>query len=102
MPHTPGPWKVADPSYGWDHFAAIVTVEGIVGTAHIATLSRDHEETAANALLMAAAPELLASLRHLRAFWQPGSDHDTQEVQHALAAADAAIAKSQPPVIQGS
>ncbi len=34
---------------------------------------------------------LTRSLRHLRAFWMPGSDHDTQEVQIALADADAAL-----------
>ena len=37
--------------------------------------------------------EAVGALRWLRAFWEPGIDHDTQEVQHALAAADAAPAK---------
>ena len=37
--------------------------------------------------------EAVGALRWLRAFWEPGIDHDTQEVQHALAAADAALAK---------
>lgn len=37
--------------------------------------------------------EAIGALRWLRAFWEPGSDHDTQEVQHALAAADALLAK---------
>ena len=40
--------------------------------------------------------ELAGALRWLRAFWRPGSGHDTQEVQHALAAADAALAKVRP------
>jgi hypothetical protein len=44
---------------------------------------------------IAAQADLLGALRWLRAFWRPGSDHDTQEVQHALAAADAAIAAAQ-------
>ena len=50
--------------------------------------------TFANARLIASAPDLLDALRWLRAFWHPGSDHDTDEVQRALAAADAAIAKA--------
>jgi len=44
--------------------------------------------------------ELLSSLRHLRAFWKPGSNHDTNEVQHALVAADAAIASATPSISQ--
>lgn len=57
----------------------------------------DSEELAdfhSKAALANAADDLLASLLHLRAFWKPGSNHDTQEVQLALAAADAAIAKA--------
>lgn len=38
--------------------------------------------------------ELLSSLLHLRAFWKPGSNHDTDEVRLALLSADAAIAKA--------
>lgn len=61
--HTPGPWAVAEASYGWDHFAAIVTQDGIVATCHLAALSRDYSQTAADAHLIAAAPELLDALR---------------------------------------
>lgn len=41
-----------------------------------------------------AAPDLLKALRWLREFWMPGSNHDTLEVQYALARADAALAKA--------
>ena len=64
--YTPGPWKVADKSYGWDHFAAVVT-EGpngpLIANCHIAALSRSHEQTGADARLIAAAPELLEALQ---------------------------------------
>lgn len=59
MTHTPAPWTVADKSYGWDHFAAIITSTGIVANCHIAALSRDYAQTAADARLIAAAPDLL-------------------------------------------
>lgn len=48
----------------------------------------------ADARLIAAAPELLEALRWLRALWEPGSDHDTQEVGGALRCADSAIARA--------
>lgn len=38
--------------------------------------------------------ELLAALVWLRAWWKPGSKHDTDEVKRGLDAADAAIAKA--------
>lgn len=39
----------------------------------------------------AAGDDAIRALRWLRAFWQPGSNHDTQEVQDALSSADAAL-----------
>jgi hypothetical protein len=39
--------------------------------------------------------ELEGALRWLRAWWEPGSDHDTEEVKHGLACADAALAQTQ-------
>ncbi|MCW1431357.1 hypothetical protein [Novosphingobium sp. JCM 18896] len=59
---TPGPWEVAEPSYGWDHFAAIVTKDGLVATCHLAALSRDYEQSKADAHLIAAAPDMLKQL----------------------------------------
>lgn len=56
----------------------------------------DYADFDARLALAKAAPDAVAALRWLRAFWRPGSDHDTQEVQHALAAADAALAAAQP------
>lgn len=88
--HTPGPWRIAKPSYGWDHFAAIVTERGLIGTAHIAALSRTHDETAANAALMAAAPELRDALRDLVASLADTGRHNSLE----MAAARKALAKA--------
>lgn len=70
---TPGPWSVAGKEYGWDHFAAVVTPTGIVANCHIASLSRSHEQTAADAHLIAAAPELYEALEALMADWP--ADH---------------------------
>ena len=70
--HTPSPWMVAGKEYGWDHFAAIITPTGIVANCHIAALSRTHDQTAADARLIAAAPDLLAACEALLASHRPG------------------------------
>lgn len=77
MKHTPGPWSVAKQSYGWDHFAAIVSEGGLVATCHIAALSRSHEQTAADARLIAAAPDHAAigwAMCVGSARWEPWGD----------------------------
>ena len=92
--HTPGPWRFDG---DWHRLPTIFGPKKAIATIEKTGFPNrsDHTpEQAANACLIAAAPELLAALRWLRAFWQPGSDHDTQEVQHALATTDAAIAKA--------
>lgn len=88
---TPGPWRIAPPEYGWDHFAAILDKDGIVARCHIAALSRSHEQTAADAHLIAAAPELYEVLAT-----HPGYSADTTfaEIWLWLARKDAALAKA--------
>jgi len=90
---TPGPWSVAGKGYGWDHFAAIVTPTGIVATCHIAALSRSHEQTAADARLIAAAPDLEDALHNLVARFADTGHHNSIE----MAAARKALAKAQVP-----
>ena len=51
---------------------------------------------AENAALTKERAALRAGLRWLRAFWMPGSNHDTAEVQNALANADALLSQEQP------
>lgn len=101
---TPGPWFVfdhycgRDPATAGEEYAATRLI-GLGQFDTIAEVRMGSEDVAgdvdANARLIAAAPELLAALRWLRAWWKPGSNHDTDEVQLGLAAADAAIAKSE-------
>jgi hypothetical protein len=84
--HTPGPWKVADASYGWDHFAAIVQAKPsgqLIGTCHLAALSRDYTQSAADACLMASAPALLTALRDLEAYLRNTPHHNAIEAAAA-------------------
>lgn len=87
---TPGPWMVAGKGYGWDHFAAIVTPSGIVANCHIAALSRSREQTAADARLIAAAPDMFDALTDLVARFADTGHHNSLE----MAAARKAIAKA--------
>ncbi len=61
--YTPGPWSVSkEGSLAGGHYWTIFGRDGYE-TARSAGLSRPTEEIAANARLIAAAPELLAALR---------------------------------------
>ena len=95
--HTPGPWLLEPRDDGAKGFRLYGADGDLIDCLSASRWidEQDDPEQVANARLIAAAPDLLASVRHLRAFWRPGSNHDTQEVQYALAAADAAIAKAQ-------
>lgn len=96
--HTPGPWRVADKSYGWDHFAAVLDNSGIVANCHIAALSRDHEQTAADARLIAAAPDGLAlaemAMRLIDGAALVERDHPQAGLRELRLAAEAFIAKA--------
>ncbi|MDH7638924.1 hypothetical protein [Sphingomonas oryzagri] len=93
--HTPGPWEIGQTSTYEEALVAPKSGRTVAYAAwdggsgcHLAI------ENDADAQLIAAAPDLLEALNWLREFWRPGSNHDTREVEDALATADAAIAKA--------
>jgi hypothetical protein len=87
---TAGPWLV-NPVSAW---IEIPNADAPICALLWPTDLRSEDETFANGRLISAAPDLLSALLWLRAFWRPGSGHDTREVKLALAAADTAIAKA--------
>ena len=95
--HTPGPW-VIDPDYrndpgainGGDNLRRVVKWDGFA--------RRHTPEAVANARLIAAAPDLLASLRALLDIVHDDLTHERQEDhREALNAAKNAIAKATQP-----
>jgi len=83
MAHTEGPWWACPPdadSGNWE-------VED--GYGHTATVYGDDDPAAANARLIAAAPDLLAALKRLVDYCDNHSDYDS------IGAACAAIAKAE-------
>ena len=96
--HTPGPWFVFTNGHcvgGPVEGAEAITFSGGVattaGVAMCGMARRSASEAAANARLIAAAPEMLAALQALR---DPGRMEDSQWWIEACRAADAAIAKA--------
>jgi hypothetical protein len=89
--HTPGPWSVVFVIDGAFQIARDVEGDEIV-IASRNEIPRLHDEFAANARLIAAAPDLLAALRDvldgLDTYWA-ANNHET------VAAAEAAIAKAE-------
>lgn len=74
--HTPGPWHAEGPDemFG-DYNIHEPAVRAAVGA--VVSNLRPPEEVAANARLIAAAPEMLAELKALAAFWsEDGSSPD--------------------------
>lgn len=90
--HTPGPWAV-EKRYG-----DVVDVNGRTLCVHGMALTST-EEAKANSLLMAAAPELLATLQELVADIADRFDMDSPStnpgIKSAIAEARAAIAKAE-------
>ena len=93
--HTPGPWKLIEGPQEFSPDAAWIigsdsseTICDVLSSDCVAAPS-DEEEIHANALLIAAAPDLLAACKELRLFI--GSDYDTRDLANLL---DAAIAKA--------
>ncbi len=92
--HTPGPWRVG---YGFME-SGVFSADGktlVAGTHGSARNWRRQEQIAeqdANARLIAAAPELLAALMGLRLYVDPMMGGE--EVDNAIRAANAAIAKA--------
>lgn len=100
--HTPGPWKVTKPRCGTDELRLRVVSEST--DLDVADLywcdPTDHDATqlAADANLIAAAPDLLAALKSARAAWlSEANQGDGIDEANApvLAAVDAVIAKAE-------
>lgn len=70
--YTPGPW-FAD--------GIFIETEGGIAGRHIATVASKTKESQANAVLLAAAPELLATLKRLAY-----GDHTSDDVNAAISA----------------
>lgn len=82
--HTPGPWALQD--LGLEAHLKTNDRFLIVSTFfRVATVPGDGTETAANAILIAAAPELLAALKHLIRNGGPG---DFPQAEAAIAKAE--------------
>jgi len=101
MKHTPGPWIAhpcpPDVNKGNFWIAGPLTLDGYSDIAEINTVTtRGHDETKANAFLMAAAPELLEACKAALNFldYIPPSDKKWSKVE-VLDMLDAAIAKAE-------
>ena len=94
MAHTPAPWEATDTLRNGKY--GIFAREGIVGTAHT---SISPAAGKANALVLAAAPELLEALKMVKCARfierNGGPSEHTMTVDDALDYADAAIAKAE-------
>ena len=88
MKHTPGPWVIGLETT--DDTAQIIGHDG----GHIAYIERD--PVAANANLIAAAPDLLLALKAFK-YWADTytSTRDALRCEEATALAEAAIAKAE-------
>ena len=113
--HTEGPWKVERHAHvdgelwltviggSWDITSNGASRPGVIADAKYSAMS--DEENEANARLIAAAPDLLEALKGLRDelidTFAPlnaiAPDGDKLEDLPSIKAADAAIAKAQPP-----
>jgi len=93
MPHTPGPWKVAD-GLTIEDDSCLVIYSDNEPARRIAHVPDYDGEGELNARLIAAAPELLAALRHI-AVWlmSPGTAKSTPEEMYLVAVN--AIAKAE-------
>jgi hypothetical protein len=90
MSHTPGPWQVMDNS------RTLLHVERQEDGEAVCSVPRG-KKGAANASLIAAAPDLLAALKALRGdSWRHTVDWGPRDERHAIEEqCDAAIAKAE-------
>ena len=71
--HEPGPWKLGDPEYDPKGFRKIFGgAYGMHNIGQVVKRQSRKEEDYANALLITAAPELLASLKEMLSRWHAG------------------------------
>jgi hypothetical protein len=91
--HTPGPWRFRVPSFGGADIMAGELMVGVVHTKGIRSGGPLDPETAANAHLMAAAPDMLKALRRavlalaFAAETSPAMRDDYEAVSAAIAKA---------------
>lgn len=78
--HTPGPWSIYHSKFGPEVRTDDVNADQRIAVCHYATTLRadcedmESGEHEANARLIAAAPDLLASLKELIPLWSSGID----------------------------
>ena len=87
MSHTPGPWIVAEPGEVDEHYAVL---DGFGHTASVYGYPEEAAAAAANARLIAAAPELLEACELLLIYLGDWNDMEDE----TCAAARRAIAKA--------
>ena len=93
MEHTPGPWKAYKKNgrNGYSIHGAVGSpnenqIAHVRGTCIGNTMKKMDEEEVANARLIAAAPELLASLERILEWIDRGCDPSKTSIERALAA----------------
>ena len=96
--HTPGPWRILDPSSPVPHeHVRVVVGKGRTARDTVASAAayRRAEECEANARLIAAAPDLLEALRVITSHAQETYPHfESERGQRDIAAALEAIRKA--------
>lgn len=104
--HTPSPWTIVPETYSWENIDTelrwIVPTKGSTRVARVVLYSGEAAEQEANALLIAAAPDLLEAAKRARAELDFVADGSTGGIPNAvaalipeaIAALDAAIAKA--------
>ena len=86
--HTPGPWRIFTP--GPNGCYTVGTHQGLMTAtvAHSANHLAECEQAIADARLIAAAPKLLAALKHLMVAHGEQLDYAFQQAQEAIAEAE--------------
>jgi hypothetical protein len=77
--HTPGPWRISESGIGFEVEAVIDGHQHTIAQSQqLRSTDRDtiHVERKANAVIMAAAPDLLAALEVAWAVMDEGPEHD--------------------------
>lgn len=98
--HTPGPWAMPDSGQGRiSKVGANGGWDGLIATADCGDFARSRSEGLANALLIAAAPELLEALQRFvkvmdESYDYPDTSGELQRLREAANEARAAIAKA--------
>lgn len=97
--HTPGPWRVVEHSwsdtgiYSDKHHIAHLSIEGVATERNQSELEAS---MGANAKLIAAAPDLLEALVHIKEYWNGGRSEQAMSdaLYHILEIASVGIDKA--------